>query len=694
MFGKRFNLQHRVPQGLKNTTMAFLLVACCLGTCLGLDKMVEIEAGKYHPAGGRFFASQDEKLQPLELTSLTVSEANQRIADARKKSPESVLALSLDGPLRIEDAALRLPGLTALHLGPNATIVAGKTATAESLVEITDSESIRISATNNTALLDGNNVVSTGIRVRKSGKILLDHIEIRRMTNTGIDYQGRGHERYSDAGAVTRCRISDCAKGIVVRSACQFICLESTIERCSVVGLDVSSAGAVVAGNVFTKNQIGSVLALLDGAAVQNTYQGNAIGCRLGENSEISLFWQNHLTDNEIGLDLGGTSNVLLDNTLNNSRNIVAGGTGNQLVSHSTLLAHEAAGGDTLYFHPPTLSNPHQDELIFKGKNRFDMHFIKGGKLSDVQAALDQARKAHPEDVIVAHLKGVFIADGAGPSGLSLPDFTCVILDGEIQSYNEQLREVILLGGNGCASFSGGVIDCNGKGLDGKRSGYAINVPGDNLALVDAVTLRNSFKESIMTQHHTRLDRSLVIRNCTIENSGRRGIWGHVSQNVVIVNCDVRDSKSDGIDIDAHCMHAKVLGNQCSGNQRHGVFVEEAVKGALVFGNHLHDNYRGIHVWNEEVIGNTGPNLFACNLLEKNERGFSVGGRADDRTAHTNFFFNNISRLNEQGLAVIKHADENYFCENWLYDNDEDFLDWTGKAGSVWWLGRSDKERK
>ncbi|MHC5103439.1 MAG: hypothetical protein ACYSOQ_08485, partial [Planctomycetota bacterium] len=132
----------------------------------------------------------------------------------------------------------------------------------------------------------------------------------------------------------------------------------------------------------------------------------------------------------------------------------------------------------------------------------------------------------------------------------------------------------------------------------------------------------------------------------------------------------------------------------CSGNQRHGVFVEEAVKGALVFGNHLHDNYRGIHVWNEEVIGNTGPNLFACNLLEKNERGFSVGGRADDRTAHTNFFFNNISRLNEQGLAVIKHADENYFCENWLYDNDEDFLDWTGKAGSVWWLGRSDKERK
>ncbi|MHC4258766.1 MAG: hypothetical protein ACYSUH_10470, partial [Planctomycetota bacterium] len=76
--------------------------------------------------------SQDEKLQPLELTSLTVSEANQRIADARKKSPESVLALYLDGPLRIEDAALSLPGLTALHLGPNATIVAGKTATAES----------------------------------------------------------------------------------------------------------------------------------------------------------------------------------------------------------------------------------------------------------------------------------------------------------------------------------------------------------------------------------------------------------------------------------------------------------------------------------------------------------------------------------------------------------------------------------
>lgn len=670
------------------------MLACRFGTSLALDMTVEFEPGKYQPTSNGFFASQGEKLQNLELTSLTAAKANRLIADARKKTPDTVLALHLDGTLRIEDVPLRLPSLTALNLGPNAEIVGSKTATAETLIEIKDSEFVRISATGNTALFDGKNEISTGIRVRNSGKILLDNIKVTRVKNTGIDYQGRGENRYSDAGIVTRCQISDCAKGIVVRSSCQFVCMESTVEKCSVVGLDVSSAGAVVSGNVFTNNQVGSTLNILDGAATQNSYKRNVIGCQLGEKSQISFFWKNEFINNKIGLVLDGKSNVLLGNKLKNSRNIVYGGTGNQMVANSILASHDATKNDLVYFNPPTLSNPHKEEIIFKGKKRFDMNFLTGGKLSKVQSTLDKARKEHPDCVIVAHLKGQFIADGHGPSGLALPDYTCVILDGEIQSKNDQLREVVWLGGKGCASFSGGIIDCNGKGLEAKRSGYAINVPGDNLALIDAVTVRNSFTEGIMTQYHNRLDRSLVIRNCTVENSGRRGIWGHVSQNLIVLNCTVNDSQKDGIDIDAHCIHAKVLGNSCSGNKRHGVFVEEAVKGTIVFGNTLNNNYRGIHVWNEEVIGNTGPNMFACNILEKNERGFSVGGRAAKRSAHTNFFFNNISRFNDQGLAVIKHAEENYFCKNLLDGNKENYLDWTAKPGTVWWLGQPKEEKK
>lgn len=692
MFNNRLSIRYKINQELTKLTIVFFVLVFCVRTCLGQDKTAKIEAGQYIPPVSNFFVSPDETVKNLTLSSMTATEANRLIADARNQSPDVVLLLKLDGTLQIEDIPLCLPSRTSLLLGSNAAIIAGKTATAESLIEINDAEYIRITAEKEPARLDGNGVVSTGIRVRNSGKIIFDHIEFTQFTNAGIDYRGRGQDRFSDAGVVTRCQISDCAKGIVVRSSCQFVCLENTFEKCSIVGLELDSAGALISTNNFVENQIGSELTILDGAVTQNHFNKNVIGCRLGTGSEISLIWNNQFTKNKIGLDLDGKSNILFDNKLDNSRNIIPGGIENQLIANENRAALEVTNRDPLYFNPPTLSNPHKDEVIFNGKKRFDINFFDGGKLSDVQDALDNARKDHPDAVIVAQMKGLFTADGPGPSGLALPDFTCVILDGEIQSNNDQLREVVNLGGNGCASFSGGIIDCNSKGLDGKRSGYAINAPGDNLALIDAVTIRNSYKDSIMTQHHDRRDRSVVIRNCTIENSGRRGIWGHVSKNVVILHCTVKNSKLDGIDIDAHCMHAKVFENRCFGNDRHGVFLEEAVKGAIVFGNTLAENSRGIHVWNEEVTGNTGPNVIACNLLEKNKRGFSVGGRADDRTAQNNFFFNNVCRLNDQGLAVMKYADQNYFCDNMLSKNGEGFLDWTGNSGSIWWLGRPCKK--
>ncbi len=47
--------------------------------------------------------------------------------------------------------------------------------------------------------------------------------------------------------------------------------------------------------------------------------------------------------------------------------------------------------------------------------------------------------------------------------------------------------------------------------------------------------------------------------------------------------------------------------------RRHGVFIEEAISHNIVFGNQLNANHQaGVHVWNEEVVGNTGPNLIAA----------------------------------------------------------------------------------
>jgi len=88
--------------------------------------------------------------------------------------------------------------------------------------------------------------------------------------------------------------------------------------------------------------------------------------------------------------------------------------------------------------------------------------------LSTVQKALDEAREAHPTDVIVAHMKGLFVGDDEG-TGLALPENTCVVLDGVIRSGSEGLdhrkspkdrdTQLIMMAQKGFASFSGGIAD-------------------------------------------------------------------------------------------------------------------------------------------------------------------------------------------------------------------------------------------
>jgi nitrous oxidase accessory protein NosD len=112
------------------------------------------------------------------------------------------------------------------------------------------------------------------------------------------------------------------------------------------------------------------------------------------------------------------------------------------------------------------------------------------------------------------------------------------------------------------------------------------------------------------------------------------------------------------------------------------VFIEEAVLNNIVFGNHLDGNGTGIHVWNEEVKGNTGPNLISANHCSSNRRGIGLGARADDKTAHGNFFFNNVCTENREDgmMSGNSKSTENYFSQSVTHGNPKQDIGFSEKA--------------
>jgi hypothetical protein len=294
--------------------------------------------------------------------------------------------------------------------------------------------------------------------------------------------------------------------------------------------------------------------------------------------------------------------------------------------------------------------------------------------IAAIQAALDTDRAAHPKDVIVLSLAGHYVS--RSPDGLKLPANTCVLLDGTLRAdpgtprnppYDAKapLTQVVLLPKDGYSSFSGGLLDAD------RQVSHGINATRGGIAVIDGVAVRGAARDGISTRG--RGGRPLFIRGCRVADSGGRGIWIHVANNVHVIDSICLDNGLDGIDIDAFAPDCTALFNVCAGNRRHGLFIEEAVRHDVVFGNRLERNQNaGIHVWNEAVEGNTGSNVIAANLCRQNGRGIGLGGRASDKTAHENLFFNNVCGDNrERNIGDgTKHAERNYFTQFVLRGGD------------------------
>ena len=631
----------------------------------------------FTPPDPPFVMTADEKKSAVAVSGGSAAAVQAQIDSARTAAGKAVVVVRISGTVSVTDTPLRLSSCTCLLLEPGAVIAATPATTAGSLVQAERAEYVAIAAGGGEpGTLDGQGLPITGIAVKECGRVNIDHLVIRGCRTTAVDYAGRDGDAVNDAGSLTRCRISGCGNGLMVTKTAGFICLDNHFHGNTGMAVAVKSPLSIVAGNEFVRNKTAILTASERGVVADNRCDENTTTLSLTKAATGNLVTGNRSRDKTGPIVIGGTGNLFFNNDLFAPVKALPG-CENDLLMLNFRLRASGPVESLKVFQPPTASRPHKDALIVPGMGRFDLP-VAGSParqeptdLAVVQAALDKARSEHPKDVIVVALSGHYVS--RMPEGLCLPPNTCVLLNGTIRAdpgtprdppYDKAapLTQVVRLAKAGYSSFSGGHIDA------GQQVFHAINATEGSSGLIDGVTMRGAVRDGISTKG--RGDKSpLVIHGCTITASGGRGIWMHVAGSVHGIDNICLDNAQDGIDIDAVARDCTALFNVCAGNQRHGVFVEESATRNIVFGNRLVRNgFAGVHVWNEEVPGNTGLNVIAANECRENHYGISLGGRADDKTANENLFFNNVAATNRQRNinAGNGNAIRNYFSQTVL----------------------------
>jgi hypothetical protein len=593
---------------------------------------------------GPFVISPTDAVQPMFFGAEDAGRVAKALQDARSEQPDAVLLVEVSGTITVDDVPLRVPSRTCLIFLPGGGVTAADDASAECLVEIVQGEFVSLSTRIGTVAFDGRGKVATGIRVWKSGKVHLDRIAVTGCTKVGLDYTGRGGDRFADSGSITRSRFRDCGSGgIVVREAAQFLCIENLVTQCGEVGVGIESRQGLVARNTVSGGDEGMRAGGAGLVVTRNSVGGRRVGLVATDSASGCLFSENSFRGGERVIELGGSGCALFGNVFSTSMLQITG-EGHTLVANRNVPLCDDSAAEALTFDPPAPEWNRKEDVIVAGKGRFDVAISGKGldptPLSRVQKTLDEARKMHPNDVIVATLTGLFIAE-SGPTGLCLPPNTCIVLDGTItvadqpsddESEQHRLTQLVLMPSTGVASIAGGILD--GRG----RTQHVVNAPGAAVVVLDGVTVRRSGYNGITTKERHRSDRPMFVRGCRVTENFNRGIWIHVCRSVHAIANVCNANGADGIDFDAYGRNSTALFNRCAGNRRHGVFVEEpGTADNTIFGNRLHANrIHEICLYNSSKTKPLFRNLLACNQCS------GRGGISARALMHDNVLFNNV----------------------------------------------------
>ena len=659
----------------------------------------------FTPPEAPFIASPKEVVHRVTLPAGKVEAAQALIDTARKEKPEAILLLEAAGNLEVETAPLRLGSKMCLHLSPSAGVVASANATAPCLIAVENAAFVSISSDGTgCAILDGGTRPLTGIQIKEGSRINLDQLRVLRCGKTGIEYRGSTNvATLNEAASLTRSYLEKNGDGLKVEQTGGFQCLDNVFKNQTGTALSINSLNSVVAGNTFAGNKTDLESSSDRGVITRNIFGESTLTLSLTPNSKGNLVSENRSLTSALKMTIGGEMNQIFHNTVEGSVQLAPGIKDAFFVANQNLQVDPTAPG-VKFFHPPTLARPHTNPIIVAGMGRFDLPLIPGGKkdpkpadkdkppkivpvdLALVEAEIAKARTEHPNDVLVIPLEGEYICKN--PEGLKLPPNSCLVMAADARILADHgvpieppwaraapITQVVLLPETGYCSISGGKLDA------GRQAFFPINANTGSVALIEGTSLIAGARDGLNTKGRKAVD-PLFMYRCNVYGNNGRGIWSHVATRVHAIANVCSGNFMDGIDIDAHAVDCTALFNVCNANRRHGVFVEEAVQNNIVFGNHLDGNGTGVHVWNEEVKGNTGPNLISANRCAGNRRGIGLGGRADDKTAHGNFFFNNVCTENREDgmLGGNSKATENYFSQSVVNGNTKQDIGYSEKA--------------
>ena len=659
----------------------------------------------FTPPEAPFITGPKEEIHRVSLPAGTADAAQALIDAARKEKPEAVLVLEVTGNLEIGSTPLRLGSKMCLQLSPSAGVTAGANCSAPSLISIDKAEFVSVSSRGpGPATLDGGSKAVNAIQVTEGSRINVDQLNILRCAKTGIDYRGTTNvTSLNEAASVTRCYFEKNGNALQVDQSGGFQCLDNVFKNQTEIALSINSLNSMVAGNTFSGNKTDIQTRSDRGIITRNRFGKSELTLELTPDSKGNLVSENYGTAKDLTISIAGETQQLFHNKLSASVKLAPGTKDAFLISNENLQVDPAAPG-LKFFDPPTLARPHTNSVIVAGMGRFDVPLIPGGKkdpkpadkdkppkivptdLALVEAEITKAQAEHPKDVLIIHLEGEYICKN--PNGLKLPPNSCMLMAADARILADHgipiepqwaraapITQVVLLPETGYCSISGGKLDA------GRQAFFPINANTGSVALIEGTSLIAGARDGLNTKARKATD-PLFMYRCNVYGNNGRGIWSHVATRVHAIANVCSGNYMDGIDLDAHAIDCTAIFNTCNANRRHGVFVEEAIRNNIVFGNQLHGNGTGVHVWNEEVKGNTGPNLIAANHCSGNRRGIGLGARADDKTAHGNLFFNNVCTENREDgmLCGNSKATENFFSQSVAYGNPKQDIGFNEKA--------------
>jgi len=664
--------------------MRFALSLLCLSTSLLAVEINPVISDKFYREPNATFAIHPkEVLKKVDLNTASVEAAQSQIENCRLENPEAIWVFVLKGKLTIKAAPLVLGTKNFLEFAEGSSIVADEKMTAESLVKIEQGENLNLySKSKKGGILKGNGKVGTGIIISKSSRVNIDQLHFENLS-VGVKIQNEEATLIHQASSVTRCEFQKIENAVIANKINGFVALDNLFKDISATGLTVNSPNATLAGNSFNNVVKAFHFGAENAAFVRNEFITCTTAFETTAESKLAFISQNKSQGSEILVKLEGEKHTLFDNTATGKISTAANSPANHLIykNPNLKISNEPA---LIVFNPPTSKNPHKDSNILPGMGRFDLE-IKGDKsadtkkwpdLSSAQKQADEARVQHPRDFIVINLKGNFASRTS--EGLSMPTNSCVILDGTIFAdvesptnppyvKGEKPTQLIEFPKEGYGAVSGGKLDANHKTFYCIRSSSGKSDHG----MIEDVTMYNGARDGLYTKYRNSKSR-LIVSKCNFSNNHGRALWPHVSGPVFAVENYLETSGKDGIDLDAGARYNVCIFNTSVKNKRHGIFIEEASHNNIVFGNELNGNLNSaVHVWNEEVKGNTTDNAIVANVCNGNRRGLSCGGRAADKLSSSNLYFNNeCSRNTDFGIITgNKNGLNNYFSQCFVKDN-------------------------